>query len=103
MLGPLVELASDLDSSNIEVPGVKTADNNHLREITHGYIDGNPTCLYDTPKSTIVFIGESSFQNVLILFIIRQWIKSKKTIFQIITRHCQKPSDFTPLEVFSPL
>jgi hypothetical protein len=49
LLGPLVELASDLDSYNIQVPGVKKfVDNdNHLQEITYGYgcIDGHPTHL----------------------------------------------------------
>jgi hypothetical protein len=46
LLGLLVELTSDLDSYNIDVPRIKAADDdNYLWEITHRCIDGYPTHL----------------------------------------------------------
>jgi hypothetical protein len=44
-------------SYNTEVFRIKTEDKeNHLHEIIHSYMDGNPTKLYEIPKSTTVFI-----------------------------------------------
>jgi hypothetical protein len=46
LLGLLVKLASDLDSYNFEMPGIRPTDNdNHLREITHKCTDSHPACL----------------------------------------------------------
>jgi hypothetical protein len=45
-LGPLVELASDLDSINIEMPKIRPVNNdNDLREITQKFTDGHTTHL----------------------------------------------------------
>jgi hypothetical protein len=47
--------------------------------------------------SVLPFLPEdgrrSSFQNVILLKY-RRWTKSKKPLLQIITHHCQNPSDF---------
>jgi hypothetical protein len=46
LLGPLVELASDPDSTNIGLPGISSADNtNHLWDITHDCYIGHQNSL----------------------------------------------------------
>jgi hypothetical protein len=57
MLDLLVAVASDLDSDNFEMPGIRPVDDNHLQDITHKCTDGHPTCLYETPESTTVIYG----------------------------------------------
>jgi hypothetical protein len=46
LLGLLIELASDLDSNNFEMPEIRPADNDsHLQEITCECTDGHLTHL----------------------------------------------------------
>jgi hypothetical protein len=80
-LGPLAELASDLDSFNIEVPRARNGGTSVLKLSRSEGPGGSTARVYVLP-----FLPEdgrrSSFRNVILLKY-RRWIKSKRTLLRI--------------------